>query len=158
VKAGEVIVKDTQDNELLQGITNDQGEFSFKVPKRTDLKIVLVAGEGHQAAWTIPASEMEGLPPKKASETDPEETGHAEQEPAPKVSGDTMSTPDKVIRAEDLEAIIETVLDRKLKPITRILADLRHEGPTVRDILGGIGYILGLVGVAAYVSNRKKKE
>ena len=31
-------------------------------------------------------------------------------------------------------------------------------GPAVTDILGGIGYILGLVGIGAYFNYRKKKE
>jgi nickel transport protein len=158
VKAGEVIVKDMQNNELLRGITNDQGAFSFKVPQRTDLRIVLVAGEGHQAEWTIPATEIEELPSKKARATDVQKSGQAQEQSPPQASLDAMGAPDNVIMVEDLEAIIETVLDRKLKPITRMLADLQQKGPTLRDILGGIGYILGLVGIAAYVQNRKRKE
>jgi nickel transport protein len=37
------------------------------------------------------------------------------------------------------------------------LSELQQEGPTVKDIFAGIGYILGLVGIAAYVHSRKKK-
>jgi hypothetical protein len=59
VKAGKIIVTDPQGNELVKGTTNGQGEFSFKVPKKTDLKIVLLAGTGHRAEWIIPASEIE---------------------------------------------------------------------------------------------------
>ena len=160
VKAGKIVVKDPQGNELLRGITDDQGEFTFKVPKRTDLKIVLIAGQGHQAEWTIRATEMEGLPLRTASGTGAEKAMQAERKEAvPKTSLDTLTpAPDNPIKPEELEAIIETVLDRKLRPITRMLADIRHEGPTVRDFFAGIGYILGLVGIAAYVQNRKKKE
>jgi nickel transport protein len=61
------------------------------------------------------------------------------------------------IKPEDLEALIESILDRKLQPITRMLADIRQEGPEVGDIFAGIGYILGLVGIAVYVQNRKNK-
>jgi nickel transport protein len=39
-----------------------------------------------------------------------------------------------------------------------MLADIRQKGPTVADIFAGIGYIFGLVGIAAYVHSRKKKE
>jgi len=160
VKAGKIVVKDPQGNELLRGITDDQGEFSFKVPKRTDLKIVLIAGQGHQAEWTIRATEMEELPSETASGTVAEEAMQTERKKGvPKTSSDTMTAvPDNAIKPKELEAIIETVLDRKLKPITRMLADIRHEGPTVRDIFAGIGYILGLVGIAVYVQSRKKKE
>jgi nickel transport protein len=68
------------------------------------------------------------------------------------------AAPATAIKPNELEAIIETVLDRKLKPITRMLADIRQDTPSVGDIFAGIGYILGLVGIAAYVQSRKKKE
>ena len=57
-----------------------------------------------------------------------------------------------------MEAVVETVLDRKLKPIIRMLAETKHNGPGARDIVAGIGYIMGLVGIAAYIHNRKKKD
>jgi nickel transport protein len=102
VKAGKIIVTDPQGNELVKGTTNDQGEFSFTIPKKTDLKIVLLAGAGHRAEWTIPAAEIE-MPA-------------AEKPPVP------------------------------------------GKGPTVKGIIIGIGCILGLVGVAAYIHRRRKKE
>jgi len=34
---------------------------------------------------------------------------------------------------------------------------MQQKAPGVRDIFAGIGYIIGLVGIAAYVQNRKKK-
>ncbi|MEJ2731679.1 MAG: carboxypeptidase regulatory-like domain-containing protein [Deltaproteobacteria bacterium] len=58
VNAGKIIVTDSGGNELLSGTTNDQGEFSFKVPKKTDLKIVLTAGVAHRAEWTVPRAEI----------------------------------------------------------------------------------------------------
>jgi len=59
VNAGKIIVTDPQGTELLDGTTNQKGEFSFKVPKKTELKIVLLAGTGHRAEWTIAAGEIE---------------------------------------------------------------------------------------------------
>ena len=160
VTSGKIVVMDPQGVELLAGLTNDQGEFSFKVPKRTDLRIVLIAGEGHQGEWTIQAAELEDLPSKTASDASAENAMQSEQKKSiAKTSVDTMTAaPLTAVKPEDLEAIIETVLDKKLKPITRVLADIRQEGPTVRDIFAGIGYIIGLVGIAAYVHSRKKKE
>ncbi len=38
VKSGKIVVMDPLGIELLSGRTNDQGEFSCKVPERTDLK------------------------------------------------------------------------------------------------------------------------
>lgn len=47
---------------------------------------------------------------------------------------------------------------RELRQIKRDLAALTKqvEQPGLSEILGGIGYILGLFGVAAYVASRKK--
>ncbi len=59
VKEGKIIVTDPEGNELLTGTTNENGAFSFKVPKKTELKIVLATGTGHGAQWTIAAGEIE---------------------------------------------------------------------------------------------------
>ena len=58
VRAGSIVVMDMQGHELLSGITNENGEFSFKIPRREDLKIALTAGAGHRAEWTLAASDM----------------------------------------------------------------------------------------------------
>ncbi len=46
----------------------------------------------------------------------------------------------------------------ELRQIKREIAALRQqlENPGIREIMGGVGYILGLFGVAAYVASRKK--
>lgn len=160
VKSGKIVVTDLQGVELLSGLTNDEGKFSFKIPKRTDLKIVLIAGQGHQGEWTIRAAEMEDLPSGTASDTVAEKARPPEQKAA--VSKTSVKTgtamPATDINTKDLEAVIASVLDRKLKPITRMLADMQQGGPSVKDIFAGIGYIFGIVGVAAYIQNRKKKD
>jgi hypothetical protein len=58
VKAGKISVADPKGNELVKGTTNENGEFSFKIPQKSDLKIALLAGTGHRAEWTITASEI----------------------------------------------------------------------------------------------------
>lgn len=160
VKSGKVVVTDPQGVELLSGVTNEEGEFSFKIPKRTDLKIVLIAGQGHQADWTIRKAEMEDLPAGKTSEAGAEKPIAAGQKnTVSKISADgEPALPGTGMRPDELEAVIESVLDRKLKPITRMLADLEQQGPSIKDIFAGIGYIFGLVGVAAYVQSRKKSQ
>jgi nickel transport protein len=159
VKSGKVVVTDPQGVELLSGVTNDEGEFSFKIPERTDLKIVLIAGQGHQAEWTVRKAEMADLPAGTASEAGAEKPGAAGQTNVAikNPAAEEPASPGKGISPDELEAVIGSVLDRKLKPITRMLADLEQGGPSIKDIFAGIGYIFGLVGVAAYVQSRKKK-
>lgn len=160
VKAGKVVVLDLQGNELLSGLTNDQGEFSFKIPMRTDLKIVLSAGQGHQAHWTIPAAEIENLPPgtEASANTAADKQTQKSKRESESATGEERGPSSPPLRLQELETVIESVLDRKLKPIAKMLAEAQNKGPTVRDIFAGIGYILGLVGIVAYVHSRKKKE
>lgn len=159
VKAGKVVVLDPLGVELLAGTTNDQGQFSFKVPQQTDLRIMIMAGQGHQGEWTVRKAELQGLAAETEAAVDsPGKTASGQTGIAAKISTEeSTAAPDSNIQPEELEAVIETVLDRKLQPITRMLAEMRQEGPGISDIFGGIGYILGLVGIALYIQNRKKK-
>ena len=101
VKAGKIIVTDPQGTELVKGTTSEEGEFSFKVPKKTDLKIVLLAGAAHRAEWTVSAAEL------------------------------------------------ETPADRK--------TPVPEKSPGIKEIIIGIGCILSLTGIAAYIRKRRKK-
>ncbi|CAB1056165.1 hypothetical protein D1BOALGB6SA_899 [Olavius sp. associated proteobacterium Delta 1] len=160
VKAAKILVLDPKGDELLAGRTDDQGEFSFKVPKPTDLRIVIVAGQGHQGEWIVRAAEIADMSSKAASETSTENLIRSDQNNAVslKSMGSGAATPDTAVEPKELEAVIESILDKKLKPIARMLAEIRQKEPTVRDIFAGIGYIFGLAGIAAYVHSRKKKE
>jgi nickel transport protein len=53
---------------------------------------------------------------------------------------------------------LEKALDRKLAPIMRTLAEMQEQKIRLTDVLGGLGYILGLVGVAAYVKSGQKRQ
>ena len=160
VKGAKIVVMDPKGVELLAGRTNDQGEFSFKVTEPADLRILISAGQGHQVEWTIRAAELTDMPSKTASQTKAENVMQSDQNDsvALKSSDSKTAVSDRAIEPDELAAVIESILDKKLKPITRMLADTRQSGPSVADIFAGIGYIFGLVGIAAYVHSRKKKE
>ena len=130
VKNGTVRVYDLNGNLLLEGKTNHRGEFAFKVPQKSGLQIVLQAGMGHKAVWTIPVEEIEAarLP-----------------------TGDTEKTMQSgSLNMKDLQKAVGKALDPKLKPIHKMLVEMQGQGVTVKDIFAGIGYIFGWVGIAAY--------
>jgi len=58
VHEGVIRVFDSTGKELLNGKTDTKGEFSFKVPKPDDLKIVLEAGMGHRAEWPLSKQDL----------------------------------------------------------------------------------------------------
>ena len=151
VKEGEIVVYDPGGNQLLKGKTNKRGEFSFKVPKKTALKIVLQTGMGHRAEWTVPLEEIQGI-------TSDSPENQSLQKMTPKELGkQTRSVSVETLTTDDIQLIVEKTLEKKLKPIMAMLADSQDRAPTLRDILGGIGYILGLVGMASYFHYRWKK-
>jgi len=138
----QVLVFDREGKKLLEGKTDDRGEFSFKVPKLTDLRIVLDAGTGHRAEWSIPESEIL----------------EARGDLGKKGSGEPSHLKAPGLSREEIKEIVEDSLDRKLRPIVKMIIESQDKGPSVNEIVGGIGYIFGLMGVALYFKNRGKKS
>ena len=87
---------------LLKGATDDQGIFTFTIPKKTPMKIVLLAGMGHRAEWVISEEDLEGHDPAGA--------------------------------------------------------ESKRSGPDWRGVLGGLGSIIALVCLAAYIRSRRQKK
>ena len=164
VKGGKVIVYNSQEKMLLEGKTDNNGEFSFKIPEKTALKIVLHAGMGHRAEWTVSEEDIGEISGEKPAEpflkkpqgkmpvdtipSEPTENRADEMLPAPQPH---------VPGTDEIEQVVEKALDKKLKPVIKMLRESTTRGPTISEILGGIGYILGLMGVGAYFHYRRKK-
>jgi len=153
VNGGEVFVYDLEGSELLAGKTNEQGEFSFKVPKKAALKIVLQAGMGHRAEWIIPLEEISPAASQPASKTGSGADSASAR--GNRVQEQAMSS--RPLGAEEIERAVERALDKKLQPFLKRMAESKEQRPSFREILGGIGYILGLVGIATYFHARRKK-
>ena len=158
-----VVVYDTDGNQLLDGKTDKNGEFSFTVPKKSALKVVLKASMGHLAEWTIPAKEILAAvgnvghsPMEKAPDEGSKETSEDSATVKTKAAD---SIPAHVhLERQALQQMIDKSLDKKLAPITNMLAKSMDREPGITEILGGIGYILGLVGIALYVANRRRND
>ena len=161
--AAPVEVYDTRGNLLLKGVTDEKGEFSFKVPKKTEMKVVLLAGMGHKGEWIIPLSDLETVSADataQAAETNSQPSISTDPNQAksaiPTVGGNPV--PAGYVTAAEIRNAVEGALDTKLKPVMKLLVETRQSGPSVTDILGGIGYIFGLIGVAAYFSAKRRKS
>lgn len=152
VTGGMITVSDLQGNQLLSGKTDNRGKISFKIPKKTSLKIVLAAGMGHRGEWTIPVEEIETVRGTEIREPLHQET--TENEP----KSIKRSIPASKPCSDEIQLAVEKALDKKLKPVMKLLTECRDQGPTIHDIFGGIGYIFGLAGIATYIHYRRKKE
>jgi len=142
-------VFDNQGNTLLEGLTDEEGMFSFKIPSEDvidgDLKVVLTASMGHRAEYVIPTNELRGI------------TGLIKEkfeEPIPVVSPEISS-----FNLKEIQLLIEDALDKKLEPVMREMREIKKSqedkvSPT--EIIGGIGYIIGIFGIVAYFLSRKR--
>ena len=139
-------VFDNRGNKLLEGLTDKEGEFSFEVPSEDgDLKIVLTASMGHRAEYSISADEIRGS------------TGLIKEENEEPVS--IVFPESSSLDLKEIQSIIEDTLDEKLKPIMREMIEIKKSqedkiSPT--EIIGGIGYIVGIFGIIAYFLSRKR--
>jgi len=162
VKNSPVIVFDSDGNNLLEGKTDENGEFSFKITKQSALKVVLKASMGHMAEWKIPFEEIN---PEAVSNTSKPESVIKDSYETSSRSQTINSGTDLFslseshgISRQEIKKLIDESLDKKLAPIMNMLADSYGGGPGLTEIIGGIGYIFGLVGVAMYFKSRRKKE
>ncbi len=160
VKAGKIDVFDPQGKLLLSGKTNDQGKFSFPIPQSTTLKIVLNAGMGHRGEWTISKNEITNAIPTNTT-TPARENTAGERVNSAAGAKKTVIRPaatETTLSADEIKAVVEKALDHKLEPVYRMLAESREHKPTITDVIGGIGYIIGLVGLAAYMHARRQQK
>ena len=166
VKQGQVVVFDAATGaKLLESHTDDLGVIRFPISaegKAHGLRIVIKAGEGHQNEWTMDAAELAavqpvaaasattGTAPGTAAQATPK-TGNATVQQA--ASSNAAGTPS--ISAAELQSIVNTALDVKLGPIRKELAEMRVAKPGFSEIFGGIGWLVGLAGVALYFKGRR---
>ena len=166
VQGGDMEVLDAVTGQtLLRGVTSHEGVFRFPVPaaaRQTGhaLRIRVNAGEGHQNECTVSAGELADASPQASALTAKDaEAAAARTRPAASASsgasGPTASAvPTAALTPADVERIVNAALDARLAPIKRMLAERTEAGPGLREIIGGIGWIFGIVGVAAYFRRR----
>ena len=147
-----VTVYDANETELLKGTTNEDGQFSFPIPKIADLRIVLNAGLGHQTEYVLLADELSDQGEADTTQqNEPASTVTNEQSE----SGSTSSRSGGVSNTE-LNQVVERAVGQAIKPLMRSVSEMREER-SLGTIVGGIGYIFGILGIVAYLKARKER-
>lgn len=183
VMHGKLVIKDLETGAaLLEGITDKAGVFRFRpdaafLATGHGLNILLFAGEGHRAEWRVSPEELASLsqngPKNMAQDMAQDGTQNGAKDavparrPAPVPATGPASDPAataspmgsaavaSTVDAAELEVIVGRVLDAKLAPVKQALARQQDSGPDLRDIVGGLGWILGLLGLGAYMKYRR---
>lgn len=124
---------------------DEEGGFGFTVGEARDYIVQADAGSGHRAEFTLSADEL--------SPALPTPSGHGDQtvrpHDPPMIQGRAADT--------DLEAMISRAVSRQVVPLRKQIAEY-EDRIRWHDILGGIGYILGLAGLAFYLTARRSNH
>ncbi|MFN3921750.1 MAG: hypothetical protein ACK4K4_05065 [Caldimicrobium sp.] len=157
---------------LLEGYTNEEGKFSFKIPKITTLKLVLQAGMGHRAEYTLSEEEIrkavgskestQGEKLKSSKDTGKRAKSLPEESNIKGLTKEEVTlkhSPKETLAASEIEAMVERIIDKKLQPLMKMLEEIRKESekPRITEVIAGIGYIIGILGIIAYFKGKKEK-
>lgn len=145
----EVVVTDPNKKVLVKGLTDHEGKFSFDIPEITDLRIVLNAGMGHRTEFVISRSELAGVKPVRADTASVPEVAEVEVAEPAEQSPENVSVSSTISEAMVRKAIADANL-----PLMRAVEELKEQA-SFSNIVGGIGFIVGLVGVFFYIKARK---
>ena len=132
---------------LAEGKTKADGSFALPLPKaKAPLQVVLLAGPGHRASFELKAADL-GQTGQEAAPT----------APAPAPAGEAKQAPAVGINPQELGALIQKNVTKSLAPLRSQLAEmaLHSQEVTIKDIVSGLGWIVGLLGLAAYLKARK---
>lgn len=129
-------------------LTDADGKFRFTVVRRADHVISVDTGDGHSAQTIVAADD---LPPSLPSSTS---AGTAAATlaaaPAPRAAMVATATDEAA-----LENLITKAVAQQIRPLREQL-NAYEDQVRLRDIVGGIGYIVGLAGLAMWLRRRQQ--
>jgi len=150
VAGAKVTAFDPHNHELASTQTDEQGLFRLPVLRRCDHRLLADAGDGHGAEYLIKANLLpEDLP--AADDASGPSPAQPQQLPAME-DGRGGRAADAASQAP----ATATESDASMKQLRAEIDDLRQQLEQYRqrvrllDVLGGVGYILGLTGIAYY--------
>jgi nickel transport protein len=189
VKEGKISVLDQGGGEILSGVTDGEGNFSFPLPDAKTITIVLDASMGHRTTFTLeidstgneagenPAVsaggvEGKGLETEDDGGKDVEEKGvegkdeegaveegfGANRQSSPGSGDRRVSDGGEVgaVSADELGQIVREEVSRQLEPVKASLRELeKDQGVSFEEVIAGLGYIFGLLGVYMFFKSRR---
>lgn len=139
--------------------TGDDGSFAFLAGARIDHRIVADLGDGHRAEFTLPAARLPPSLPVSPAMATPifspaggDGEASRQQIPGETVDMERATTPS--LSPASIETMIDETVARHVAPLREQLVAYEAQ-VRWRDVLGGIGYIAGVVGVAAWFLGRR---
>lgn len=171
-----VELHDAQGRVLASARTGQDGTFRIPLPEaaQAPLRVVLKAGDGHQNDYTLTAEDLGHAQPPGPAATpqapQPQPVGPAAravvaggpeqgQSTAPPQAGAPLPPASGAAALDEarLSALVEAAAARavaeQLAPLKVQVAKLaaRDGSPGLKDIIAGMGWIMGLIGLAAWL-------
>jgi nickel transport protein len=144
------------DGRLLgQTKTDGDGKFTFECRNRCDHRLVVNAGGGHGAEHTIEAGKLPDDLPALDELSGNGPSGHSHADSA----GHSHShNPSHAHSHGHTDGGDETDIDSLERQIIILQKDLDQfqQQLRLRDIIGGVGYIVGVVGLWSFLAGRRK--
>lgn len=151
----QVRIESTDGTLLATPIPDAEGGFSWRVATPADYLIVVQSADGHRAEWMVAEAELApafagrlGLSASAAAEPESAAGADAAHIGQPSPARERAAALDPV-----LESAIERAVARQVRPLREELAEARARS-RVQDVIGGIGYIVGIAGLALWWAAR----
>ncbi|MBI4805127.1 MAG: hypothetical protein HY795_07820 [Desulfovibrio sp.] len=158
-----VEVVDSTGTVVAKGITGPDGAFKIALPQgvTAPLRVVLKAGDGHQNDFTLTAKDLgefaqtQTLPaPSPGALPIPgmHQAGAGTNASQGQIGPAPATGMDEAKFTALMEAAVAKTVEEKLTPLKLELARIaeQEQSSRLRDIIGGLGWIVGLVGIAAW--------
>ena len=147
---------------LGEAVTSNKGEFEFEAPFKADLLLTLNTGDGHTASWQLTAGEFpDDLARLKPAAVASPRTGNEEE---PSGRSKDCPFPERGFSPVELQKLVTAAVSDAIKPLQqqinlyRSQLDGYENKIRFHDILGGIGYILGMAGLFIIIKSRKSAD
>jgi len=156
-----VTARAPDDARLGEATTNERGEFTIAATMRCDHTLIALATDGHRASYVVFAAELPGdLPAYRSAAPKPS----TQEDPAADVELDDLDEP--LMEMDELiwdavrgrvAAEAERAVGSQVRPL-REQIQRYEERVRLRDVLGGIGYIVGMMGLSFYFLGRRRRD
>lgn len=140
-KNSRIEVYNLRGQKILETATDDKGKYSFVFSGRETLRIIAYAGEGHRAEYRL-----------EEVKTQPEGRQNNVRNKA-----QTFTSFKNFSNEEQIKQVIDNSVNPKLQELQNEIREMRKQidRVNIRDIIGGIGYILGIWGIIMLLRNKK---
>ena len=144
VRGGRVSMATVSGEVLAKAQSDEEGNACFEWPELIqDLLFRVESGDGHKAEFKLPAASLMTAASPEPNQNPPQDEAAASAGSPPAAPGGLTS--------DDLH--------RALSPIMLKLAEMESEQKSrvnLKDIIGGLGWIIGLAGAALWAASRNR--